>query len=40
MRLLVTPFEPTPATALLLAVGTREGDAPLPDWLRVPQAAA
>ncbi|MGP3972033.1 HNH endonuclease [Streptomyces sp. 6N223] len=40
MRLLITPFEPTPGAALVLAVGAREGDAPLPDWLRVPQAAA
>ncbi len=32
MRLLAQPFEPTPAAALLLAVGARDGDA-LPDWL-------
>ncbi|MFR9675455.1 HNH endonuclease [Streptomyces sp. TR06-5] len=34
MRLLVRPFEPTPADALLLALGLRDGDT-LPDWLPV-----
>lgn len=31
MRLLTQPFEPTPADALLLALGMRQGDA-LPAW--------
>lgn len=35
MRLLTQPFEPTPADALLLALGLRDGDT-LPDWLTVP----
>ncbi|MDF3293600.1 HNH endonuclease [Streptomyces silvisoli] len=35
MRLLAQPFEPTPADALLLALGLR-GDTDLPDWLAVP----
>ncbi|WP_326599755.1 HNH endonuclease [Streptomyces sp. NBC_01803] len=39
MRLLAPPFEPTPADALLLAVGARDGDA-LPEWLTPPRAAA
>jgi 5-methylcytosine-specific restriction endonuclease McrA len=38
MRLLVQPFEPTPAGALLLAVGAQD-DATLPEWL-VPRQAA
>ncbi len=37
MRLLTKPFEPTPADALLLALGLRDGDT-LPDWLTVPTA--
>ncbi|WP_129838859.1 HNH endonuclease [Streptomyces sp. RFCAC02] len=32
MRLLVQPFEPTPAAALLLALGARDADV-LPGWL-------
>ncbi|MEO3752802.1 HNH endonuclease [Streptomyces sp. B6B3] len=39
MRLLTQPFEPTPADALVLALGPRDGDAALPEWLPVPQAA-
>ncbi|UCM87155.1 HNH endonuclease [Streptomyces marincola] len=39
MRLLAQPFEPTPADALLLAVGATGGDQ-LPDWLPLPGAAA
>jgi hypothetical protein len=35
MRLLVRPFEPTPADALLMALGGRERIA-LPEWLAVP----
>jgi 5-methylcytosine-specific restriction endonuclease McrA len=35
MRLLVRPFEPTPADALLLALGVRDR-AGLPDWLALP----
>ncbi|WP_269854552.1 HNH endonuclease [Streptomyces sp. RPT161] len=35
MRLLAQPFEPTPADALLLALGLR-GDTDLPEWLAVP----
>ncbi|WP_103502202.1 MULTISPECIES: HNH endonuclease [Streptomyces] len=38
MRLLVKPFEPTPAEALLLTLDDREAAA-LPDWLRRPVAA-
>lgn len=34
MRLLVRPFEPTPADALLLAMGPRAAET-LPEWLRV-----
>lgn len=34
MRLLVRPFEPTPADALLLALGVRDGAAEeFPSWL-------
>jgi 5-methylcytosine-specific restriction endonuclease McrA len=36
MRLLAQPFEPTPAGALLLALGVRDADA-LPDWLALPE---
>ncbi|MBB1252087.1 HNH endonuclease [Streptomyces alkaliterrae] len=39
MRLLVRPFEPTPADALLLALNFRDGEG-LPDWLRLPAPAA
>ncbi|MDT0344896.1 HNH endonuclease [Streptomyces litchfieldiae] len=39
MRLLSQPFEPTPADALLLALGAQDGDA-LPDWLSLPEAAS
>ncbi|RBM17062.1 HNH endonuclease [Streptomyces sp. PT12] len=39
MRMLAPPFEPTPADALLLAVGAQDGDA-LPDWLAVTGAGA
>ncbi|RCG26618.1 HNH endonuclease [Streptomyces tubbatahanensis] len=39
MRLLVKPFEPTPADSLLLALGLGEGDT-LPEWLTVPAATA
>ena len=35
MRLLVRPFEPTPADALLLALGVRERQG-LPEWLALP----
>jgi 5-methylcytosine-specific restriction endonuclease McrA len=35
MRLLVRPFEPTPADALLLALGVRERLG-LPEWLALP----
>ena len=35
MRLLAQPFEPTPADALLLALGVRER-AGLPEWLARP----
>jgi hypothetical protein len=35
MRLLTLPFEPTPADALLLALGGRERSA-LPEWLARP----
>jgi hypothetical protein len=35
MRLLVRPFEPTPADALLLALGVRDRDG-LPEWLALP----
>jgi hypothetical protein len=35
MRLLVRPFEPTPADALLLALGVRDREA-LPEWLALP----
>ncbi|MFD5321678.1 HNH endonuclease [Streptomyces sp. NPDC127098] len=38
MRLLSEPFEPTPADALLLAVGALAEDA-LPEWLPLPRAA-
>ncbi|GEB53719.1 MULTISPECIES: HNH endonuclease [Streptomyces] len=38
MSLLVQPFEPTPADALLLALGLQEGDA-LPPWLTAPASA-
>ncbi len=38
MRLLTQPFEPTPADALVLALGLRAGDT-LPEWLPLPQAA-
>lgn len=38
MRLLVQPFEPTPADALVLAFGLRDGDK-LPEWL-TPRAPA
>lgn len=40
MRLLVQPFEPTPADSLVLALELRDGDV-LPDWLSVsaPQVA-
>ncbi|MCQ4046592.1 HNH endonuclease [Streptantibioticus rubrisoli] len=34
MRLLAKPFEPTPADALLLALGLRDAD--LPEWLALP----
>jgi 5-methylcytosine-specific restriction endonuclease McrA len=36
MRLLRRPFEPTPADALLLALGVREQEQ-LPEWLRLPE---
>ncbi len=39
MRLLTQPFEPTPADALLLAVGAQDGDL-LPEWLALPKAAS
>ncbi|MEU1631055.1 HNH endonuclease [Streptomyces sp. NPDC020096] len=35
MRLLAKPFEPTPADALLLALGLRDGT-DLPEWLALP----
>ncbi|WNI14933.1 HNH endonuclease [Actinacidiphila sp. ITFR-21] len=35
MRLLVRPFEPTPAAALLLALGIRDQEG-LPEWLALP----
>jgi 5-methylcytosine-specific restriction endonuclease McrA len=35
MRLLTQPYQPTPADALLLALGMRDGDG-LPGWLTVP----
>jgi 5-methylcytosine-specific restriction endonuclease McrA len=38
MRLLAQPFEPTPADALVLALGLRDGEA-LPEWLAVPTSA-
>ncbi|MEW2520728.1 HNH endonuclease [Actinacidiphila alni] len=38
MRLLTRPFEPTPADALLLALGVRDRAA-LPEWLSVPASA-
>jgi 5-methylcytosine-specific restriction endonuclease McrA len=38
MRLLAQPFEPTPADALVLALGLRDGEA-LPEWLAVPASA-
>ncbi|MFG3255445.1 HNH endonuclease [Streptomyces sp. NPDC048172] len=37
MALLRKPFEPTPADALLLALGLKEGES-LPEWLTVPSA--
>jgi len=36
MRLLAQPFEPTPADALLLALGLKDRDAALPGWLGLP----
>jgi 5-methylcytosine-specific restriction endonuclease McrA len=39
MRLLAQPFEPTPADALLLALGLRAGDE-LPEWLTFSSPAA
>ncbi|MEU3192855.1 HNH endonuclease [Streptomyces sp. NPDC006992] len=38
MKLLVKPFEPTPADALLLALGLAEGES-LPEWLTLPATA-
>lgn len=38
MRLLVQPFEPTPADTLLLALNLRD-DETLPEWLPLPTAA-
>ncbi|MET7639068.1 HNH endonuclease [Streptomyces sp. NPDC005438] len=38
MRLLVKPFEPTPADALVLALGLRDEE--VPSWLTVPARAA
>jgi 5-methylcytosine-specific restriction endonuclease McrA len=35
MRLLTPPFEPTPADALVLALGVGDGEA-LPEWLTLP----
>jgi 5-methylcytosine-specific restriction endonuclease McrA len=40
MALLVKPFEPTPADALLLALGASDGDEALPEWLALPEAAS
>jgi 5-methylcytosine-specific restriction endonuclease McrA len=37
MALRVKPFEPTPADALLLALGLKSGEG-LPEWLAVPGA--
>ncbi|WP_314172966.1 HNH endonuclease [Streptomyces winkii] len=37
MALSVKPFEPTPADALLLALGLKDGEG-LPEWLAVPSA--
>ena len=39
MALWVKPFEPTPADALLLALGLKDGET-LPEWLTVPGARA
>jgi hypothetical protein len=36
MRLLTEPFEPTPADALLLALGLKDGSAAVPEWLARP----
>ncbi|MBN3928590.1 HNH endonuclease [Streptomyces verrucosisporus] len=38
MRLLTQPFEPTPADALVLALGLRDGET-LPEWLTLPASA-
>jgi 5-methylcytosine-specific restriction endonuclease McrA len=40
MALLVRPFEPTRADALLLALGASDGDGALPEWLALPEAAS